>query len=351
MIRRLALVILATASTCSATASRAGIGMGCGQPNTSGKRLVPLASMRIQVPLYVMEANGRLMKMDLSSGATTSLSDHAFNLATSLHPSGDGRWLGYKGEPKGANTTQYWLYDRHDHKERLIYEHPPYGSDIPSFSPDSRYFVISAWYDSRWADANRAGIYLFDTTALRLQRVPLPLVDTHKAVLISTTWSQDGKELLILVRTEWTKDGFAYFSYHLPTQRIETIAGRYNTQMYRHEFWRGAQQIPEFKKILPRSALAERSAWSTERSWRAYIDERANDPTYPLLVMNTHGATRTVARGHFEQCAGDTLFITGWLDDRHLVYRNEMNYFIFDTLTGSTAKLLSEEGMPVTFTW
>lgn len=119
--------------------------------------------MRIQVPLYVMHHSGRLMKMDLQTGERITLSDHGFRMPPMLLPSGDGRWLVYSGETKDTNKTQYWLYDRRNHSERLIHEHPPYGRAIPSFSPDSRYFVIGAWYDSRWPGASLAGIYLFDT--------------------------------------------------------------------------------------------------------------------------------------------------------------------------------------------
>ena len=42
-------------------------GGGCGQTHTSGERKVPLASMRSEKPLYVMESSGRLVRMDLRS--------------------------------------------------------------------------------------------------------------------------------------------------------------------------------------------------------------------------------------------------------------------------------------------
>ena len=274
MTARLAVGILAAAAASPATAAVTGTRPECGQAHTSGERRVSLASMRSRVPLYLMEASGRLVKMDLQTGERITLSDHAVERPRALHPSADGRWLSYRGETKAGNKTQYWLYDRRKHREWLIYEHPPYGSAIPSFSPDSRYVVMSAWYDSRWPDASRAGIYLFDTSALRLHPVPLPVVKTNRALAVSAAWSQDGKELLIMVRTKWTKEGFDYFSYDLATRRIEAIRGRYNAQAIRHEFWRGGQRIPTFEEIAPRSARGGRSEWSPGRSWRAHIDER-----------------------------------------------------------------------------
>jgi dipeptidyl aminopeptidase/acylaminoacyl peptidase len=342
MTARLAVVILAAASASSATAALP----GCGQPHSSGEGRVPLASMRKQTPLYVMEGYGRLVKMDLRTGVKTTLADHGFDSEPNLRPSGDGRWLSYSGAPKGTDKTQYWLVDRHNDSKQLVYEHPPFGGGISAFSPDSRYLLINA----NWADASRAGIYLFDTTAMRLHSVPLP-VNANRALSVSAAWSQDGKELLILVRTRWTKEGFDYFSYGLATKRIDAVTGRYNNQTNRHEFSRGAHRIPAFEEIVPRSQLAGRSEWSPGRSWRAHIDEHQDDAAYQLLVTNSKGATRPVVAGRYERCAGHTLFISGWLDDRHLIYRNSLNFFIFDAQTGSIADLFSNKDVFVMFTW
>jgi dipeptidyl aminopeptidase/acylaminoacyl peptidase len=307
--------------------------------------------MHSKAPLYVMESSGRLVKMELPTGDKTVLSDHGFYMMPTLRPSGDGRWLSYSGVMKGAEKTQYWLYDRHKHTERLVYEHPAWGGGIPAFSPDNRYLAISAGYDSRWADASRSGIYLYDTTTMDLHAVPLPALKANRTAWVSADWSQDGKALLILVRNAAAKEGFDYFSYRLATRRIEALSGRYNRKTSRHEFRSGTQAIPASEAIMPRSQLGERSAWSPGRNWHAYLDERQDSLRYQLLISSKEGVTRPVAAGRYEQCAGRPLLISGWLDERHLVYRNSMNYFIFDAVTGASSDLFSENDMPLTFTW
>jgi hypothetical protein len=69
------------------------------------------------------------------------------------------------------------------------------------------------------------------------------------------------------------------------------------------------------------------------------------------LVTSRGCVNGTVATGHYEQCAGLTLQINGWLDEHHLVYRNSMNYYILDARIGTIAQLFNETEMPLTFTW
>ncbi len=351
MTARLAFVTLAAITTASAMAAAAGGPTGCGQSPPTAVVKVPLASMSSATPLYLMESSGRLVKMDLRARSKAILSDHGFYMMPSLRPSGDARWLSYNGVLKGAEKTQYWLYDRHNHTDQLVFEHPAWGGSIPSFSPDSRYLVISAGYDSRWPDASRAGIYLFDTTTMRLQAVPLPALKAHKEAWVSADWSQDGNELLILVRNTAVEQGFDYFSYRLANRKVERLSGRYIRPASRHEFLRGGRAIPATEELRPRSDLAVRSEWSPGRNWHAHFDQRQDSLPYQLMVTSREGVSRPTATGYYDQCAGSTLHITGWLDERHLVYRNSMNYYVFDAQTGTTADLFSEDTMPFTFTW
>lgn len=350
---RLGHAVLAMTMLLSGMVSAADGRAGCGQAPPNGvSKAAALASMNSRTPLYVMEDSGRLVKMDLRTSHKTILSDHGFYMTPTLRPSGDGRWLSYSGVLKGANKTQYWLYDRQTQSESLVYEHPAWGGGIPSFSPDSRYLVISAGYDHRWTDASRAGIYLFDTKTRRLKSVPLPTHQANRTAWISADWTQDGKALLILVRNMAAKEGFDYFSYRLATKKVEALSGSFNRTAFRHEFRRGAQAISALDEIKPRSELSERSAWSPRRSWHAHLDERRQDGLpYRLHITSKAGGTRPVAVGRFEHCEGATLHIIGWLDERHLAYRHSMNYFLFDAETGTTAVLFSEEQMPITFTW
>lgn len=348
---RMAIVTLAATTGVYSMASAGQGASGCGQSNPSAGSKVPMSSMNSATPLYVMEASGRLVKMDLRTNRRTILSDHPFYMMPSLRPSGDGRWLSYDGVLKGADRTQYWLYDRRKHTDHLIFEHPAWGGGIPSFSPDSRYLVISAGYDSRWPDARLAGIYLFDTTTMSLQAVPLPQLKTDKKAWLSANWSQDGKDLLILVRNPAADQGFDYFSYRLANKKMQALSGRYIRSASRHEFLSGSQVIPAAEELRPRGDLGERSAWSPTRDWHAYFDQPKGSLPYKLMVTDKEGLSRATATGRYEQCAGNTLYINGWLDERRLIYRHSMNYYIFDAQTGTTADLFSEGDMPLTFTW
>lgn len=347
---RLAFAMLAAATVSLATAAVPVAGGGCGGSSTNDKGKVPLASMHSDVPLYVARGSGRVVEMDLRSGTSTTLSDHGFYGTPTLHLSGNGRWLSYDGSVEATSTSQYWLYDRRARSERLIYEHPQ-GGRMTTFSPDSRYLAISATYHDRWPDATRAGLFLFDTTSMRLQRIPLP-VRKNLPDLILAAWPQDGKALLIMMNTDRTRQGSEYFSYDLATRRMETITGGYNREANRHEFFRGAQRILTTDDIVPPTGLDRKPVWAPGRSWQAHIDEHeGNPPTYALRVTGKQGTTRTAATGYHSHCMGRTLAIHGWLDDRHLIYRNAMDYLMFDAQTGTTADLLTDKDWPFQFTW
>jgi hypothetical protein len=347
---RLAFMMVAAATASLAAAAVPVGGGGCGGAQATDKGKVPLASMHSDVPLYVARRSGAVVEMNLRSGTSTTLSNHGFYGTPTLHLSGDGRWLGYDGFVEATGMSQYWLYDRRAHSERLIYEHPQ-GGRMTAFSPDSRYLAIGAAYHDRWPDASRAGLFLFDTTSMRLQRIPVP-ARKKLPVIIAPAWSQDGKALLIMVRTAWTPDGFEYFSYDPGTGRMEAIAGDYNKEANRHEFFRGAQRIPTTEEIVPPTGLDGEPVWAPGRHWQARIDgQEGKPPTYALRVIGKGGASRTAATGYHSHCMGATLAIDGWLDERHLIYRNGMDYLMFDAQTGMTADLFTDKDWPFTFTW
>ncbi len=323
-------------------------GAGCGKHESSGVRAVALAAIRSKTPLYVMKNSGRLLKVELSSGTTTVLSDRGFYMMPTLRPSGDGRWLSYSGVLKSAKKTQYWLFDRSSNTERLVYEHPAWGGGIPSFSPDSRYLAISASYDSRWDSDSSAGLFLFDTATSRLLTITLPARTVSRRAWVSTDWSQDGKALLIMVKSPMNE--FSYFLYRPANRKIEAISGQYNSKEHRHDFSSRTRAIPAAEELVPRSDLGQQSAWSPSRKWHAYFDQGQENLTYRLFAKNKEQVIKAVAFGRYDQCEGRTLVISGWLDDRHLVYRISMAYFIFDVETGSTADLFGDDDMP-SFTW
>lgn len=325
---------------------------GCGKRELSQVRPVPLSTMHSGTPLYVMEGAGRLIKLDLNSGKTTILSDHGFHSAPTLRASADGRWLSYSGELKTGNKQQYWLFDRSNNSERLVYEHPAWGGGIPAFSPDGRYLAIGANYDSRWDSASRAGLFVFDTATARLISVKLPVTMSVKETWASPAWSQDGETLLILARDMSGDAGFIYLGFHPASGHIDKLSGQYDSQAYRHDFKRGATVIPVADDSVPRSEIAHESAWSPGGQWHAYFDQRQDSQPYRLVIADKAGVVKPVAVGHYNQCEGYTLDITGWLDERHLVYRSGMmRFYVFDTATGTTAHLAGDDDTLVSFTW
>lgn len=343
-------VSVAIAASASASASAPTGASSCGISPTAEGRAVPLASMRSTTPLYSMEGSGRLVRIDLGTSKNTTLSDHGFEMMPILRPSANGRWLSYSGGRKGMQKTQYWLYDRNKRIDKLVFEHSAWGGGIPSFSPDSRHLLITGGYETRSPNASPAGVYLFDTAAMRLHPVRLPAFESAKPAWVSAAWSRDGKELLILVRNMTAGKGFDYFSYELGTKKVEQLSGRFIRNGSRHEFIRGAKVVPESEQIIPQSELGNRLAWSPDGSWHAQVDESLDDRPYRLLVTGKAGIARPVATGQYEHCGGSSLLISGWLDDRHLLYRNSMSYFIYDAQNGTTAELFSAD-RSVSFTW
>lgn len=348
-VRLTSAVILAAVAHVSAVA---GTGFGCGKGVQAGVRKVPLASMFIKTPLYVMQDSGKFSKVDPSKRNSTLISDHGFYVEPSLRPSRDGRWMSYSGVLKGFDKTQYWLYDRQSNADRLILEHPAWGGGIPQFSPDGRYLIIEANYDSRWGSVSGAGLYIVDTTTSSMLSVKLPTTIATTDAWAMTTWSQDGNELLIMVRGMAVTNKREYYAYRPTTKHVEKISGYYDSTTHNDVFRRRGRKIPLYEEVLPRSQVGLVSVFSPDGKWHAYLDEEKADGTYPLNVAGKDGVIKKAALGHYENCAGKTIYITGWLDEHHLVYRDSSSdYFVFDAETGNTAALFGENDMSRIFTW
>ncbi|PWF40423.1 hypothetical protein C7C56_025950 [Massilia glaciei] len=71
-----------------------------------------------------------------------------------------------------------------------------------------------------------------------------------------------------------------------------------------------------------------------------------------MKVVGPNGVVREIAYGHYENCEGNTLYITGWIDEQHLVFRDHsFNYRVFETSTGNTADLFNGEESMRIFDW
>lgn len=326
---------------------------GCAKTGRPAPKRVPLASMAITTPLLVMQTTGALFTVNLSSQVWTRISNHGFsNGMAELVPSVDGRWFSYSGTRKGNASTQYWIYDSQSKVDRLVHEHPPWGGASPEFSPDSKFLAIAASYDKRWGSDTGAGIFLLDTATWGSLPVHLPTSIAAKDAWAFTRWSRDGNELLVMRRSMAATDVFEYFSYRLSTKVVEKISGHYDRGIYDHVFTRLDREIPLAKKVRPRSMLGLSSEHSPDGTWRAFLEKENQDRTYMLNVAHRTGATKKVALGHYDHCEGRTIVITGWLDEQHLVYRDRaLNYRVFETSTGNTADLFSEQEPLRIFTW
>jgi hypothetical protein len=340
------------AASVNVAAAGTGTASGCGHAERPGNHQVALASMVIKTPLYVIQRDGKFSKVELDPHRTTLISDHGFDSMPTMRPSADGRWVSYSGVLRERDKTQYWLYDRQDNTDRLILEHPAWGGGIPDFSPDGRYLAIAASYDSRWGSIGNAGVYLFDTATSSMQSVEVPMTIAPRNAWASTTWSKDGNELLIMVRSMAVTDQREYFSYRVATKRLEKLSGYYNSSIHEDVFKRQRKEIPLFPAVSPRSNLGQTSAVSPDGQWRAYLGKEKADGTYPLNVVGKDRVIRQAALGRYEHCMGKTIYITGWLDDHHLAYRvSALSYFVYDAQSGRTAELFGDHVGPSQFTW
>lgn len=309
--------------------------------------------MVIKTSLYVMQYSGELFQLDLEKHTSTRISNHGFDSGIpTVRPSFDGRWISYSGVQQKKGKTQYWLFDRKTKTDRLVFEHPAWGGGMPSFSPDGRYLSIDANYDTRWGNTSGAGMYLFDTATSSMVSVKLPTAIDQRVLWGSTNWSKDGRELLIQIRAMNTSNSSEYYSYRPATKRIEKITGFYNSAMHEHVFTRRSKEISLFGEVLPRSSPGSTSERSPDGKWHALLSEEKADGSYSLNIVSKNGEVKAVAIGGSENCIGKTVYIIGWLDDRHLVYRSRgVDYLVFDVVTGATADLFVEKDGPTEFTW
>ncbi|HEY0061604.1 MAG TPA: hypothetical protein VGC21_05765 [Telluria sp.] len=347
--------MIPTLRVCNTMAALAAAGAtgGCGASMQATKQSVPLSLMKITTPVYRFDSAGRLFNVDLNQHRSTLVSDHQFREGgANVVLSADGQWLVYSGIAGQPGTTQYWLYDRHSETDRLVFEHQAWGGGITAFSPDGRFLAIAANYHHRWASTAGAGLYLFDTLTSKLLTVSLPATIPLKQAWMSTSWSQDGGELLIMRRSMSGTDKWEYFSYRPISGTLERLSGHYDSTSHQHVFVRESKPIPASEPVPLRSAMGLRDASSPDGQWRAYLGKAKPDSRYPLVLLGKDSARRHIALGHHDHCMGDSVFITGWLDARHLVYRYvTLRYFVFDVETGNTAELFGETDGPKSFSW
>ena len=315
---------------------------GCGL-DAAAQASVPVSEMDIRRPLYLFLANGRFVKRDLSTGFDTVLSEHGFNEATSTVRSSDGRWLSYSGNIAHRNLTQYWLYDYVGGQDRLVLEHPSWGGSIPAFSPDGRYLAIAANYDTRWPDANAAGVYVIDTATLKRQRLDIPTKLPAVETWASTEWSSDGSRLLLM--THGTLDGSylrEYWSWRPGARQASQAEGRMvdDGPGVRHDAWFVEGKEVELHRQGGMRGRSVGGLLSTaDGGWVASVDDNGI-----LRVAGKDGRLLQADKAPYDACEGFSILPIGWIDSGHLVYRKPGGLvFIYEPSTQHVSRLLGDD--------
>lgn len=334
------------------TATAAAIA-GCPGSIAPEMKTVPLASMRIKTPIYLMTASGQFTEVDLAGSSTKVISEREFARPVHMAQSANGRWISYNGTRKDNGREQYWLFDRKTKLHRIIYDRPVGRGVLPEFSPDSNYAVVDAIYTGRWTSETKAGVLLFNTAHSKLTSIRLPVTIPAKEMSIFPHWSKDGEELLILVRSfEKNRDAvpFGYYSYRLSTDTVERLKGRYDSTAYRHVFLRNGREIEESGRVDTRSTGGRKMEDSPDGKWHAYVDWKSESEGFPLRLEGRDGSSRIVARGAGRTCAHE--LFKGWLDNDHLVFLSSWSdYIVYEVSTGNIARLFEGELPLQEFTW
>ncbi|MGW8392894.1 TolB family protein [Pseudoduganella sp. HUAS MS19] len=347
----LAVVVSAATMSLSAPCHCAAAVPICRNIATEAK-MVALTSMDIRTPVYFTRREGQLFKADLASLSSKRLADQEFVSGVNMTQSADGRWISYLGTRASGTKTQYWLFDRQTDSGRLVYEHAVREARGPSFSPDSNYLVIGVTTSSRWS-GSESGIFLFDVATLKRTKLKLPVSIPEKELGTSTSWSEDGTELLILARSmlhDGYKVPFEYVSYRPASKSFEKLAGRFESYRGHHAFIRNGREIPIFESLEPRSTRVPKAEGSPGGTWHAFVENKAGSEQHLLKIRNRDGRIRTVGSTENASCGRN--IISGWLDEDHLVIRQGFDEFlVYEASSGNMAELPEELKRSGNFTW
>lgn len=320
---------------------------GCGQ-EWSARTRSRLSDLRIRQPLLLFDAQGRLVRRDLVTGAETMLSDHGFESVPSVVRSADGRWLSYSGTLADLRRKQYWLYDLEAGQDRLVLETPAWGGAIPVFSPDGQRLAIAANHDSRWPDASMAGTYVFDTATLQVRRLGIPAAVPATAAWTLPEWSTDGSRLLLMTRD--FRDGAErpreYRSWTLGASEAMAMEGRWVEAPHhaggRDEWLLNDAVVPVFEQRTLQGSGGFASSNSPDGVWSVKVVEQ--DGAAALEFTDKVGRVRRADAGPYDACEGYAIRLIGWIDAGHLVYGKPGGVtLVVEPATGRVAPLLHAE--------
>ena len=301
--------------------------------------------MRIATPLLVFDRSGSIDRVDLSTGARTTLVVHDFAALDSLRQSPDGRWIGYSGAAEATGPRSYWLFDTRTGTDRRIVE-SPFGS--PAFSPDSRRLVVPAFERANEAAPERRGFELFDLadgTSAWIEH-PSARASSESGFFLMASWSAGADELLLHAIVPGEKRRDLYHAYHVADSRFEAVRGDQD-RVGLDRFRRGGVVIPTVDDDRIHSHIQRYDMRSADGRWAAHVDPKS----HVLSVTGADGVLMQVATGDYNFCEGVTIGIHDWIDDAHLVYRLSGVTYVFEPQTRAIARLFADGEAAYDFTW
>ena len=121
---------------------------------------------------------------------------------------------------------------------------------------------------------------------------------------------------------------------------------------------RDGKEIPLAPIMEEQSASYNEELASPAGTWHAKLQKLNHAGKLALEVRGNDGTIKTAFSAPYLPCAKDALpmpvelSILGWLDDNHLVYRDDsIAYYVFDASTGKTAFLFSASEDTHQFLW
>lgn len=320
----------------------------CGADSAKTAATVPISSLAITKPIYAFDQSGKFFKVDVPTDEWVLISDRQFLWAPSVVPSKDRRWISYSGNLKTRIHSQYWLYDTKTGRDRVYLQHPAWGGSIPTIAPDSKSLAVYANFDRRWPSESMVGLYLVDMDTANAKFLGIPSPIPAKVGWASIDWAEDADSLLVMMRDmeKGGKPKREHYEYRIPEKRFDRISGTFVDADNSENFFRRGQLVATAKDESPQSQVGHRQLTSPDGQWTARIDGR-----YKLILAPRSGAERLVESGTYDNCAGVTIRMHGWLDDKHMVYSVKDFTWVIDASTGRQAQLFAGKQRPAIFLW
>ena len=283
--------------------------------------------------LYGFSTNGNLYRSDFNGVAPQLLAKHQFGSEVNFIRSPDKRWIAYSGSlgltyeasHNNLKADQLWLYDTKTDSKRLILERTAWSliGVKAGFSPDSKWLATTSDLDSRHPSDKTPGIFVIDVLTGKRVHLGYPRgITPGKDVYSGIEWSRDGIRLLLHIIEQGSKR--SYYSINPKTRVFQQISGSYPKNSSAPVFQLWNQKIELLEKYRPQSRRGYGKLSYGET--KAHIDEQ-----HRLVVTDSSGKSRVVAKGSYEQCEGITIRIQGWISKgRYLVYSVSGKSYILD---------------------